>query len=88
MAAGMPLADDTLQCQLKPMRRDDYPVKFTDAQWQALQRSFPKGVCDYTRPGVDQHGTTPWLTYQDSDGQVVYGGTPLGSPPRSSPFGS
>ncbi|HWC39552.1 MAG TPA: DUF6351 family protein [Acidimicrobiales bacterium] len=86
IAAGMPLADDTLQCQLKPLRKDDYPVTFTDVQWQALQKAFPKGVCDYSRPGVSQHGTTPWLTYQDDQGRVVYGGRPLGPAPRSTPF--
>src|SRR5437763_1424593 len=84
MAAGMPLSDDVLQCQLKPLRKDDYPVSFTDAQWQALQLAFPNGVCDYSKPGVDQHGTTPWLSYQDVRGSVVYGGRPLGPPPRSS----
>ena len=84
MAAGMPLSDDVLQCQLKPLRKDDYPVSFTDAQWQALQLAFPNGVCDYSKPGVDQHGTTPWLSYQDVRGSVVYGGRSLGPPPRSS----
>ena len=28
-----PLADDVLQCQLKPLRKDDYPVTFTADQW-------------------------------------------------------
>jgi hypothetical protein len=65
------------------MRRADYPVTFTDAQWAALQKAFPTGVCNYGAPGVDQHGTTPWLTYQDSNGAVVYGGRPLGPPPVS-----
>jgi hypothetical protein len=87
MSAGMPLSDDVLQCQLKPLRTDDYPVSFTDAQWHALQRALPNGVCDYSRPGVDQRGTTPWLTYQDAQGRVVYGGRPLGPPPRSTAFG-
>jgi hypothetical protein len=87
MAAGMPLADDTLQCQLKPLRKDDYPVTFTAAQWQALQEAFPTGVSDYSRPGVDQHGTTPWLTYQDDHCRVIYGGRPLGPAPRSTPLG-
>jgi hypothetical protein len=86
MAAGMPLSDDILQCELKPLRKDDYPVAFGDAQWQALQKAFPNGVCDYTQPGVDQHGTTPWLTYQNGQGSVVYGGEPLGAPPGPQSF--
>ena len=86
IAAGGPLADDTLECQKKPLRRDDYPVTFTDAQWTALQKAFPDGVCDYSKPGVHQHGAVAWLTYQDAHGNVVYGGKPLGSPPTSHPL--
>ena len=46
-----------MKCRLKPMRRDDYPVTFTDAQWARLQGAFPSGVCDYRRLGVAQRGT-------------------------------
>ncbi|MFL6238903.1 MAG: DUF6351 family protein [Actinomycetes bacterium] len=83
MAAGMPIADDTLECQLQPMNRADYPVSFTDAQWAALQKAFPNGVCNYNVPGVDQGPAVSWLTYQTSSGDVVYGGTPLGPAPTS-----
>jgi Tannase-like family of unknown function (DUF6351) len=72
-----------MKCQLKPLRPDDYPVTFTDAQWTALEQAFPSGVCDYSKPGVDQHGATAWLTYQDKHGNVIYGGKPMGKPPRS-----
>ena len=82
-AADEPRTDDVLKCQLKPLRRDDYLVPFTDAQWGALRAAFPTGVCDYTRPGVAQHGATAWLTYQDPTGAVVYGGKPLGPAPSS-----
>jgi hypothetical protein len=85
-AAGEPGTDDVLECQKKPLRRSDYPVTFTDTQWAALKQVFPEGVCDYSKPGVDQHGATPWLTYQDAKGHVIYGGKPLGAPPRSSSF--
>jgi hypothetical protein len=86
-AAGMPLADDILKCQLKPMRRDDYKAAFTDAQWARLQAAFPTGVCDYGKPGVEQQAAVAWLTYQDAAGNVIYGGTPLGPVPQSMPFG-
>jgi hypothetical protein len=85
--ADEPMTDDILKCQLKPLRRDDYPVSFTDAQWQRLQQLFPTGVCDYTKPGVEQRPTIPWMTYQDSSGGVIYGGRPLGPAPVSVPFG-
>ena len=45
------MTDDVMKCQLKPLRRDDYPVTFTDDQWQRLQKAFPGGVCDYSEAG-------------------------------------
>ena len=84
--AGEPRTDDVLKCQLKPLRRDDYPVVFTDLQWARLGKAFPTGVCNYGKPGVEQAATTPSLTYQDAAGHVVYGGRPLGAAPRSVPF--
>jgi hypothetical protein len=85
IAADAPLTDDVLQCQLKPLRKDDYPVSFTDDEWKRLQKVFARGVCDYSKPGVSQQGATGWLTFQDANGGVVYGGTPLGPPPVSHP---
>ena len=83
--AGDAITTDTNKCQLKPLNRsDDYgPIPFTDAQWAALQQLFPGGVCDFSKPGVDQQGAIPWLTYQNAAGKVVYGGKPLGAAPRS-----
>ncbi len=81
--AGMPVADDTIECRLKPLRREDYlPVQLTFEQWAALREVFPTGVCDYTRPGVDSQGAIPWLTYAS-----VRGGVPMGPAPTSRPLG-
>ena len=81
LEAGMPAADDTIKCELKPLRREDYlPAQFTDAQWATLEKTFPSGVCDYSKPGVDRVPTVPWLTYADGPG-----GRPLGAAPRSEP---
>lgn len=78
VVAGSPLTTDITKCQLKPLVRSDYlPVQFTDAQWAALAHVFPSGVCDYSKPGVDQQPTIPWQTYQDGPGT----GHPLGAPP-------
>jgi hypothetical protein len=85
--ADEPKTDDVLKCQLKPLNRADYPVTFTDAQWTELQQAFPTGVCDYSKPGVGQGPTSTWMTYQDSQGHVIYGGRPLGPAPASAPFG-
>jgi hypothetical protein len=86
--AGESIATDQNRCQLKPLRRTDYyPIDFTGAQWQALQRTFPTGVCDWGRPGVDQRDTIPWLTYQEPNGDVIYGGERLGDAPQVSGVG-
>jgi hypothetical protein len=81
--AGGPLREDVMKCRLKPMRRSDYPVTFTDQQWSRLQQAFPGGVCDYSKPGLGQRGAIPWLTYQSSRGRVIYGGRPMGPAPVS-----
>ncbi|MEX2194209.1 MAG: DUF6351 family protein [Thermoleophilaceae bacterium] len=82
--AGEGVETDVNKCTLKPLARTDhYPVQFTGEQWERLQRAFPTGVCDWSRPGVDQVDTIPWQTYQDEGGDVIYGGRPLGEAPRS-----
>ncbi len=75
-----------MKCQLKPLDRNDYPVAFTDSQWTQLEQAFPGGVCDWSKPGVDQGGAVAWLTYQNRKGEVIYGGRPLGKAPRSRPL--
>jgi hypothetical protein len=96
MVAGDALTTDANKCHLEPLRRTGYettvagvkvPVTFTDAQWARLQQTFDTGVCDFTEAGVAQQGTVPWQTYQDTSGQVVYGGTALGPAPVSRPTG-
>jgi hypothetical protein len=86
--AGESIATDKERCQLQPLRRSDYyPIDFTDSQWAALKRTFPTGVCDWSRPGVSQQDTIPWQTYQQPDGRVIYGGEPLGMAPDGSGSG-
>jgi Tannase-like family of unknown function (DUF6351) len=95
MVAGDAITTDANKCQLKPLQRSDYvlkagpvpvPIPFTDAEWAQLQALFPSGVCDFSKPGVAQQGTIPWQTYQDAQGNVIYGGTPLGPAPMSQPI--
>ena len=78
IAAGGPLADNILKCQLMPLSRGNYTVDFTNAQWERLQRAFPAGVCDHRKAGVAQQPSIPWLTYSNGPG-----GQPLGYPPQS-----
>jgi hypothetical protein len=85
--AGEAITTDQNKCALVPLDRSSYKVTFTSAQWAGLQSIFPTGVCDYAKPGVAQQPTVSWLTYQNAQGKVIYGGRPLGPAPVSIPFG-
>ena len=54
LVAGAPLANDVMKCQLKPINFSEYKVAFTDAQKKRMQAVFPTGVCDFSKPGVNQ----------------------------------
>ena len=64
IASGGPLAGNILKCQLKPIDKKDYTHPLMDSQMTRLQAIFPQGVCDYSKPGVEQqtvHKT--WQSY-------------------------
>lgn len=64
MIAGEPMANDILKCQLKPLDRAGYSVKFTNAEWGQMRTIFPKGVCDWTKPGAGQRSAAgSWLQF-------------------------
>ena len=67
-----------MKCGLTPLRRSAYQATFTDAEWAALQRVFPAGVCDFTKPGADQVTPEPWQTFAAGPG-----GRPLPAAPVS-----
>lgn len=54
MAAGGPLSDDVLKCARKPVDPADYEVPVSESQLAELQRIFPDGVCDWSRPGAGE----------------------------------
>lgn len=83
VAGGGP-ANDTNECQLKPLTRSDIAANFSDAQWGRLQKVFSTGVCDWTAPGhgADQANQT-WLTYGNAE-DPIYGGANLPSRPAQS----
>jgi hypothetical protein len=83
--AGAGIASDVGACRLKKLEPTDYyPVHFTDAQWAQLQAAFPRGVCNWSRPGRGQRDTMAWLGYQRADGEVIHGGHSLGAAPAGS----
>jgi hypothetical protein len=78
------MSHDLMKCQLKPLNPLDYLsmlVPFTSDQWTRLQAAFPNGVCDWSKPSVDQVPTVPWTTFQAGPG-----GQPLGPAPLSKSF--
>jgi hypothetical protein len=87
--AGDAITTDANKCQLGPLDRSSNfgLIPFSDPQWEQLKSLFPNGVCDFSKPGVDQQPTIAWMTYQDSRGHVIYGGRALGPAPVSVPFG-
>ena len=62
--AGADIAADMIKCQLTAPDRTGYGVDLTDADWARLTEIFPDGVCDYSRPGVDQQPPSgTWLRF-------------------------
>jgi hypothetical protein len=80
IAAGAPMSNDVLKCRLKPLNRSDHTVAFTAEQWTRLRATFPHGVCDYRKPGIERVPSVAWLTYAHGPG-----GRPLGPAPVSIP---
>jgi hypothetical protein len=53
-AAGSPLVNDVLACDLTPVDPSSYGVGLSDDQAQRLRRIFPEGVCDWSHAGRGQ----------------------------------
>ncbi len=67
--AGAPITNDIIKCQLRPISASDYKAAFTADQMVRLKKLFAGGVCDWSKPGVDQQplaGT--WLTFNADRG--------------------
>ena len=64
--AGGPLSADVLKCQLKPADAAEYAVPFTEGEKQRLATVFPEGVCDWSKPGVNQTPVVPWASFGPS----------------------
>ena len=44
----------------------DYNVAFTSEQRARLEAIFPKGVCDWSKRGVQQVKAVPWASFGPS----------------------
>jgi hypothetical protein len=66
LAAGAPLSNDVLKCQLKPVDPADYDVAVSPDDLDRLRDAFPAGVCDWGSFGVGQTiPSMPDRTYED-----------------------
>jgi hypothetical protein len=62
--AGGPVGNDIVKCQLKPIDPSDYAVPFTAEDMARLKQIFPQGVCDWSKPGVEQQKLSgTWLRF-------------------------
>jgi hypothetical protein len=62
--AGGPITADVIKCPLKPVSKGDYARALTPEQHARLEALFPQGVCDWSRPGVEQQGLRgTWLSF-------------------------
>jgi hypothetical protein len=69
--AGGPLAANVLKCQLKPVDARDYAVPFTAAELARLKGIFPSGVCDWSKPGVNQVPVVTWGSFGPSQHNLI-----------------
>jgi uncharacterized tannase-like protein DUF6351 len=75
--AGGPLDANTLKCQLKPIDATDYPASVTSADLQRLRAIFTSGVCDWSKPGVNQTRVVPWASLGPAPENLILS-APLG----------
>ena len=67
-----PLAANKHKCQLKTIEVNDYDVLFTTAELTRLSAIFPDGVCDWSKPGINQTGVVPWASFGPSPDNLVF----------------
>jgi hypothetical protein len=70
--AGGPITADRYKCQLKPINLADYTVTFAPAEIARLNTIFPAGVCDWSKPGVNQTGVVTWPSFGPSPDNLVF----------------
>jgi uncharacterized tannase-like protein DUF6351 len=62
--AGAPITNDVIKCQLRSITASDYKLAMSSDDMARLKKIFPFGVCDWSKPGVEQQplaGT--WQTF-------------------------
>jgi hypothetical protein len=72
LVAGAPIVNDVIKCHLKRIDPRDYRVAFAQEQWERLQKVFPEGVCDWSRPGVGQRDLETWSSFGPSRDNLIF----------------
>jgi hypothetical protein len=78
--AGGTLAADIIQCQLKPLKPEDYKVTFSPPEWADLERAFAGGACDWSKPGQHQVDVVPFGSFGPSPSHLIPASADLRKP--------
>jgi Tannase-like family of unknown function (DUF6351) len=74
--AGGPIQANIYKCQLKPITvalvDNTYTVTFTGSEIARLSSIFPTGVCDWSKPGINQTGVVTWPSFGPSPDNLVF----------------
>jgi Tannase-like family of unknown function (DUF6351) len=70
--SGGPVAADILKCQLKPVNYADYKVTFSAAEKAKLEAAFSTGVCDWSKPGVNQTPVVAYPSFGPSPANLIF----------------
>ena len=61
IVAGGPLSSDVVKCRTTPFEEAEHPAEFDAEQAERARKIFADGVCDRSRPGVEQRAPKgPW----------------------------
>jgi hypothetical protein len=77
--AGGSLAANIMKCQLKPIDSRDYKVPMSASDTARLKAIFGGGVCDWTKPGVEQTPVVNWASFGPSPKNLVFNVAAAGS---------
>ncbi len=72
MNSGERLGGDIVKCHLKRIDYGDYNVPFTAEEKGRLEKIFSTGVCDWSKPGVDQVPLVLWGSFGPSPENLIF----------------
>ena len=61
-----------LKCQLKPIEPRDYGGSLSASDRERLRHVFPDGVCDWSKPGVNQVPVVTWASFGPAPENLVF----------------